>query len=204
VTVRITSWDTTKALISPDATTVGTSVIDVFIANGQDTYQNFYVQGVQGQGNTGDVVITASSPLFTDGTMTVHIVPTFLKIENLASSMSAGALDDPFQIRTGIGQNYSGGNPIYWWVEQPVSATAPLHVTAQSSNGTVGWLRTGAYYGATVTVDVPINSALSPATVLAGGVSFDPLATGNTDVSVSTIGSNDSYAGRLQNVTVTP
>jgi len=199
VTVRIASGNTTKLLVSPNATTVGTSFIDVFIADGQTTY-DFYIQGVQG--NTGDVTLTASNAAFTNGTTTVHVVQPALYIQDLSTSTTASAADDPFYLVTGIPYYPGGGTS--WWGQQPVSATSVLHVLVTSSNETVGKLRTGTYYGNAATVDVQINSYNSPSTVGAGGIAFDPLTAGTTTISATATGFLNTFPQASGVVTVSP
>jgi hypothetical protein len=197
VTVRIASSDTIRLRVSPNATTSGTSFIDVFIPNGQ-TYADFYVQGLQGM--TGNVTVTATNPLFTDGSTVMDVVQPVFRIENLSNSIGAGAADDPFRVRTGILN--TSGTGIWFW--QEVSAAGPVHVLISSSNPTVGKLRTAAEYGASVTVDIAAGSLTSPDTVLAGGVAFDALAAGTTNISAAAIGFQNSWGEATVSVTVTP
>ncbi len=197
VTVRIASMDTLRLRIAPNATTSGTSFIDVFIPNGH-TYTDFYVQGLQGM--TGSVTVMATHPLFTDASTVMDVVQPVLRIENLSNSIGAGAADDPFRVRTGILN--PAGTGIWFW--QDVSAASPVHVLIGNSNPTVGKLRTAAEYGASVTVDIAPGSQTSPETVLAGGVAFDPLAVGITAVSASAIGFHNTWGEATVTVTVTP
>jgi hypothetical protein len=76
-----------------------------------------------------------------------------------------------------------------------------LHVIVNSSNSSVGLLRTAAEYLGTVAVDVAPNAYDSPATVGLGGVAFDPIAAGSTNVSATAIGFTSQ---NILGVTVTP
>ncbi|MHC1725307.1 MAG: PKD domain-containing protein [Syntrophobacteraceae bacterium] len=196
VTVRVASGDTLRVLVSPNATTAGTSFIDVFVPDGQTTFA-FYVQGINGV--TGNVTLTASNAAFADGTATVEVVPAVLQIMNLSTSTTAGAADDPFQVRTGY--VHSNGTSFRY---APVSPAGPIHVLLTSSNEAVGLLRTAAEYLSQVTVDVQPNTYDSPATVIAGGVAFDPLSDGTTMVSASSIGFNNAWSQASTTVTVAP
>jgi len=197
VTVRVASSDTVRLLVAPDATSAGTSFIDIFIPDGQTT-ASFYVQGINGV--TGNVTLTASTPLFTNGTLGVDVVQGVIDIVNLGTSISAGAADDPFVVRTG----YVHSNGINFRYA-PVSATAaPLQVLVNSSDVGVGQLNTLVETGASVTVEVDANSFDSASTVATGGVAFDPISEGSTSVSTSVGGFNNGWAQSVETVTVTP
>jgi len=66
VTVQVASSDPTVARLSATATGAGGPMLEVFIADGMASSVNFYAQGVQAA--TGDVTLTATQALFTDGT----------------------------------------------------------------------------------------------------------------------------------------
>ena len=92
VTVRIASNAPDVARVAQDATTPGTSFIDVFIPNGQ-TYYDFYVQGVSG--TTGTAVISASQALFAAGsTLIIQVVPPVFYLEGLPGSTTSSSADD--------------------------------------------------------------------------------------------------------------
>jgi hypothetical protein len=112
-----------------------------------------------------------------------------LQVFSLAGSISSGADDDPFQVRTG----YLNANGVTFQYT-PVSAAGALH----------GLLRTAAEYKNSVTIDVAVNAYESPATVVAGGVAFDPIAAGSTTVSASAIGFNNLWSGATATIQVTP
>jgi hypothetical protein len=194
--IRIASGDTLRLLIAPNATTIGTSVIEVFIPNGQ-TYADFYVQGVSGI--TGSVTVTASNPDFTEGTTTMNVVQPVLAIQSLPTLTNAAADDIPFVVYTGLLD--TGGTYITEW--QYVSAAGPVRAQITSSIPGVGRLVTAAQQGGSVVVDVPVNSYYSPGSVGTGGVAFDPVSSGTTTVSVTAIGFT-TYSGSSQAVTVNP
>ncbi len=197
VTVRISSGDTYRLLVSPNSTTVGTAFIDLFIPDGSN-YKDFYVQGVQAI--TGSVTVTASSVLFTDGTVVIQVVEPVFRIENLNASTTAAAADDEFWVRTGILN--TSGTGIWFW--QDVNASAPVQVLVTSSNPAAGKLRTAAQYGNEVTVEVPVNQQISRTTVATGGVALDALAAGTTIVKVTAIGFNNSWSEASVTVTIAP
>jgi hypothetical protein len=197
VTVRITSSDTIRLLVSTTATTAGTSFIDISIPNGQ-IYKDFYVQGINGV--TGNVTISATNLLFTTGTRTVEVVQGVVQIVGLPTSKTVASANDAFYVQTGVAN--AAGTSVQDW--QNVSPAAPIHVLLTSSNVTAGQLVTNAETGDEVTVDVPVNTYQSPTTKAAGGVEFDPLAVGSTAVSASVIGFNNLFPPASVTVNVTP
>jgi len=192
----VASSDTTRILLAPDGTTVGTAFIDLFIPDGQTT-ANFYIQGINGV--TGSVALTATNAAFVTGTTNVELVQGAINIYNLSSSLTAASADEPFYVRTGY-LSSNGASFLY----ARVSPAGPLHVQLTSSTPAVGQLKTTATTGAQVMVDVAVNAYDSPSTVAAGGVAFDPLTAGSTAVSANVSGFNNSWSGAAITVTVTP
>jgi hypothetical protein len=196
VTVRVTSSDTLRLLISSNATTSGTAFIDVYIPDGQ-TYKDFYIQGQSG--NVGTVTLTATNSNFTTGSRNVEVVQGVLQILNLSTSIATSAVDDPFQVRTGY--LHSNGTTFRY---APVSGAGPLTVTLTSSDAAVGQLKTYMVIGSSVTIGLPINTYDSPNSVESGGVAFDPLRQGTTTIAASATGFYNAYSGASVLVTVTP
>jgi len=197
VTVRVASSDTFRLLVAPDSTSAGTSFIDLFIADGQ-TQATFYVQGINGI--TGNVTLTASSVLFTNGTLGVDVVPGVIDIHSFIASTTASAIDDPFRVRTG----YVHSNGTSFLYAPVSSSSAPLQVLVHSSNVAVGAVKTLAENGASVTVEVAANLYDSASSVAAGGVAFDPVSAGTTVISTSVNGFNNSFALSDETITVSP
>ena len=197
VTVRVASSDTSRALLAPDATTPGTSFVDLIFADGQTT-KDFHVQGINGV--TGTVTFTATSPILTNGTATVEVVRSAIQIDGLYTSMTASAANDPFYVRTGILDAVG----ISFSKTQTVNPAGPIQVLLTSGNASVGQLLTNVAGGAQVTVSVPVNNNLSPGTKAAGGVEFDPLTAGSTTVSATVNGFNNEWSGARPVITVTP
>jgi hypothetical protein len=197
VTVRIASGDTFRILLSPDATTAGTSFIDLFIPDGQ-TVANFYVQGINGV--TGTVTLTATTPLFPTSTRDVDLVQGVIDIINNPTSIAAGAADDPFQVR--VGYVHSNGSSFRWAY---VSAgDAPLQVLVSSSDTAVAEVQTLNENGVSATVEVQANQLDSASTVATGGIALDPVAAGTVTISTEVIGFNNSWPASAVSVTVTP
>ncbi len=195
VTIRIASTDTVRLLVSPDATTVGTSFIDVFIPNGE-TYKNFYIHGISG--DPGTVPLTGTSTGLASASANIQVVKGVLDILYLITSTSAGAADDPFVIRTG----YPNGTSFrYCWVSATENA---LQVIIKSSDALVGQLITGTGTGDEETIEIQAGQYDSASTVATGGVAFDPIAAGTTEISTTAIGFDNTWSQSSATVTVSP
>jgi len=194
VTVHIESLNPSVALIAPNAATVGSVSLDIFIANGI-TSTSFNVSGLEGV--TGSSTISASAPGFVGTSRTATVVQPAMTLSSLGTTLDTLAPADPFQVSVGV---QSGGvvNP-----PQTIRAGgASLVATIKNSNHPVGELITTALTGDSVIVSIAVGSATSPATVAAGGVSFDGTASGSTTVS-ATIPGFIAVAAASQNVNVT-
>jgi hypothetical protein len=194
-TVVIKSSNPQVALVSPNATTAGSDSI-VITVNEPTTSVGFFVHGLEGQ--TGTVTISARADGFTDGSNTATIVQPALDISGLTLTTTAGAADDPFQVRVGTGTSASLN------ALQEARAGGPgLTVTVTSSAPTVGQLVTAALTSGTVTVNIAAGSSVTPSTVAGGGVAFDAVAAGTTTVSASISGFVTTANG-ARTVTVNP
>lgn len=183
VTLRLTSSDPQVLLLSPDASTEGAPFIDIDIRDGNSGF-NYYTHGLEGA--TGTVIVTAQAPGFTDGTNSAVVVQPAFDIVGLNASTSAGAADDPFQVRLGVPTGLPGAE--YMWYEEALRAgAAPLTVTVDNRDGAVAQLiwdpsGGGPEPAQSVTLTIQPGSARSASSVSAGGVAFDPLAAGSTTV----------------------
>jgi hypothetical protein len=200
VTVTLSSSNPTVAVLAPDASTPGTASIDIPVTDGFTSF-SFYVQGIEDQ--TGTPIITATASGFTDGTATAEVITPGLDLSSLSTSYSVTANDDPFVVR--IGLPYADGSDIYQL--QPIRAGgAAVTATVTSSVVAVGQLVTSADTAATVMVTIGVGQSSSPSTVPAGGVAFDPLTPGSTDVAATIPGfvATTSSGGAARRVTVNP
>jgi hypothetical protein len=176
-TVRIQSSDPTRVLIAPNSSTPGAPYIDVPVANGSID-ASYWVQGLEGAAGS-TVTVTASAAGFTSGTGTVTVAAPYVGITGLASSMSASAADDAFQVQVGIRSNGSLST-------QSVRAgAAPLPVTVTSTNAAVGTLGTSAGKTSPASVAIQPGQSTTPTAIASGGIVFDPLAAGVTSVSAT-------------------
>jgi len=197
VDVVLTSSDPAVLLLSPNASTAGTTSITIPVNDGSTSF-SYYVQGVESA--TGTATITATANGFTDGSNTVNVVQPGVEIQYLATSTTSLSDDDPFYAQVGI--PYSGNSYLQYTLAVRAGAPGPLTVTVTSSAQTVGQLVTTDLQAGTVTVEIPEGTFRSPTTVATGGVAFDPLTAGTTTVSATIPGYiQTNYA--LREVTVT-
>jgi hypothetical protein len=182
VTIRISSSDATKLLISPDGVQAGEPFINVFVNNGVTSY-TFYAVGIAGA--TGTVTLTASTTdtSFTTGTTTVAVVePTLEFYTGLPSSESATSGDAPFEVCPYVA-GYSGCGG------ETVAAATPLVVTLASSNTGIASLTTSSQTQTSpVTVTVAAGAYASPSTVAGGGVALHAVATGTSTITATAPG----------------
>ena len=195
VTLRIESSNPSAVLVSPDASTPGAAVTQLYVRN----YSNrcdFYVQGVEGATGTATITVTATG--FSTGSGTAHVVQPAHQVQLLSTTQTAGGAADGFVVRVGVPS--AAGTSIF---VQPVRAGgAPLDVSVTSSAPTVGMLGTwDAGSAGTVSVQLPVGSFGTPSGLAAGGVEFRPLSAGTTTVS-ATIPGSQAIPGSSVTVTV--
>jgi hypothetical protein len=181
-TVRVTSTDPTKVLISPNATTAGAAFVDIPIpVNG--TSFSYYVQGLEGQ--TGAVTVTAAAPGFVNGPSTVTLVQSALDIIFLSATQTTFAPNNAFEIRTGVP---NANNTAMSLEQQTRAGGSGLTATVNLSPGAgppVAELVTSALTAQSVTVLVPSGQSRSAGTAATGGVEFHSLTPGTTTVSAA-------------------
>jgi len=201
VTVRLKSSDATKVLVSPNTTTAGTEMVDLFVAAGRIYSPPFFVQGVETAAPVpSSVGITATAPGYMDVTGVMTVVQPALQITSLPSQTTTLTPNIPFTIQVGAPQSGNASLSGY----QSVRAGGALKtVTLTSSDATVGQLVTTATTGQSVTVDIAVGQSGPPNTVTTGGVAFDPLAAGATTVE-ATIPGFITTTGGSKTVTVSP
>jgi hypothetical protein len=180
VTINIASGDSSKLLVSPNATTPGTSFINISLPTGTSSY-SFYVQGVPG-GGTGGVTVTASTTdtAFITGSASVTVAqPQLLFYTGLPTSESATGADAPFEIATFV--------PGYTY--EDVAAGSSLVVTLSSSNTAAADLTTASQTQTSpVTVTVTSGTDTSPGTVAGGGVALHAVGVGTTSITAAAAG----------------
>ena len=184
VTVTITSSAPSVMLVSPDATTPGTTSFTINVPNGQ-TFLNYYVQGVEN--TTGTATVTLSAPGFTNATATVTVSPSAIEIYNLPATVSASSANI-LNWYVAVGLPFGDGSALA--TTQAVRAGSPgFVVTLTNSTAAVAQLGSDepAVVGQTVGKAILPGFAYTQA-VPSGtqyGLLFDPLAPGTTTVTAT-------------------
>jgi hypothetical protein len=167
VAVTLTSADPTKLLLAPNATTAGSVSIVVSLAQNA-TSISYFVQALAGSGT---VQVTASAPSFVDGTVDVALTPSGFVINSPSSiSTTAAAANTNVQLCS------AQLNPTTFnrsTTQNLRFGIAPVSVGVTSSNPAVG-----------VMVNSPGSIAGNASCT--GGMQFDPLAIGNTTLTIGT------------------
>ena len=197
LTVRVQSSNEQVALVSKDANTPGTLFIDIPIAATGSSF-SYYVQGVEGA--SGTVQITATAPGYSTGQTTATVTQPAVQLTGLPTSLSSTAANDVFQVILGVPNSNNTGMAAFQAVRAGGTA---LSASISNSNGSAAQLVTTALSGNLVSVSVQPTQSSSPSTVALGGVAFDPLAQGTTQVSASITGLVTLPAATV-NVTVGP
>jgi hypothetical protein len=178
VAVTITSGTPSTVLLASNSTSVGMTSITINVPNGQ-TDATYWIQGVDGA--NGSATITATATGFTGDTATVEVVQPALQIESLPTSISATGVNNDFFVRVGI----PSADNTTLIAFQGVRFGGSLNATVTNSNGAAAQLVTLAGGAQSRTVVIPATQSISPTSVAAGGVAFDPLAAGETVVSAT-------------------
>lgn len=179
-TVRIESTDSTKLLISPNATTPGTPFIDVDVAAGSQ-WAYYFIHGLEGI--TADTVpVTASAPLFLPSSQPMAIAQPGLDIVGLPTSTTSFSADDPFQVRIGIPNATA---TVLASNQRIRPGGVAVEATVTASDPSVGELITTTDSVSPVTVRILPGQDRSPNTVAAGGVAFNPISGGVDSVSAT-------------------
>jgi hypothetical protein len=176
VDVVITSSNPQILLLSSDATTAGMGSISISVPNGQANF-GFHVQGVESA--TGTPTFTASAPGFADAVSTATVVQPGVIVSGLSTSITTLSPDDPFVAVVGIPSGTSSISPAL----NVRAGGSPLTVTFTSSAPTVGRLvNADGPVGGVATATIPVGLSNTGASVAAGGVAFEPLTEGTTQV----------------------
>ena len=184
VRVRLTSNDATRVLLSPDAATSGTGVIEIDVPAGQ-TLLNFHVHGADWMplsSTAGIVTITFWADGFTGAATSVNYAQPALEL-SLPTGTSSASPNTDFTVRVGIpaADNATLASP------QPRRAGAsPLTVTVRNSQAAVAEIDTnGGGNGAQEqTASIAAGQSSTPDNAV-GGLEFDPKAGGTTIVTAS-------------------
>jgi len=178
VTVTVRSSNP-LVLVAPNASTVGDSLVTLFVADGQ-TYFPFSVQALEGQ--TGQVVLTASAPGFTNGTATADVVTPAFDVIGLQPTPTAGAADVSLYARIGYAV---AGNSYLAAVQNVRPGATPLTVTFGSSNAAAVPLVVGGVTAPSQTAAISPGSYYTPTGGQAGNVLFRPLTQGTATITTT-------------------
>jgi len=99
VTVHLTVSDSSKFLLAPNGSTVGSGSLDIVLLNGNSGF-SYTVQAFEGQ--VGTATVTAAAPGFTTGTTTVTAVQPAVDVIFLPGTIASLAPNAAFQARIGI------------------------------------------------------------------------------------------------------
>jgi hypothetical protein len=187
---------TLSGLLSTTASNPGTPSVDVFLANGVNQAR-FYIHALED--TTGSAVITASALGFISGVDTARVVTPSMRISSLASSIDVFDPEDVFVVEIGLP----------WPDLSTLKQLQPARpggsgfvVTLISSDSTIGGFVTTDDTAHVVAVPISAGSSSIPGSIGTGGVAFDGISIGSTQVTTSIPGFVPTIAGTL-NVAVT-
>ena len=173
-------------LIAPNASTPGSSSINIFVPNGNTSF-TYVVQALEGLTGTTPVAVTASATGFANGSNTVDVVQGALDLINVPSSTTTLSPISHIYARTGIPN--SQVSPAFLVQLQAVRAGAPGPLTVTFVNTDPGNTSTLVGFGGAsadvLTAQIPIQGFQSPTDTSSGGVALQPQASGTTTVSAS-------------------
>ena len=188
LTLTITSSDPSKILLSRNPETEGSASIELPLAGGATDF-TYWVHAIGGQ--TGEATLTATASGYSDGTATATIAQPVLSILALPAEVSATGSNVAFRVQVG-----ASGTSTDQLVRRGGGSYA---VSVASSNAAAGKVLTSDDDEGAVAVQIAEGENTSAATVEAGGVAFDPIAQGTTNVTASAEGAE----GATRQVTVT-
>jgi len=194
-TVHVAVGDSNSILIAPDATTVGSGTLDLFIADGA-SFVTFSVMVLEGV--TGDFAITGDTPGFAQGYTTVTAAPPFFAFGGLGTSIDTLDPVDHFYVKIGI------PNGSFTGITQSQKARIGgpgITATVFSSDAAVGLLETSTTLSDTAVVYIAPGQLTSPTTIVTGGMAFDGVGIGISQVTASLLGFAPVTTG-IKDVTV--
>jgi hypothetical protein len=191
VYVHIESSDSAIALVSTSPSVPGSLSVDVFIPNGVNQ-GNFYIYGVED--TTGAPTVTASAPGFVPANATVDVMTPALRIVGLATLIDTFDPLDPIIAQIGTPKADLSNLQELQYVRPGGSG---LTVTMESSDAGVGLLLTLADTSAIATTTIAAGEYQSPYGIALGGVAFDGISIGSTDVTASIPGFVATAAGSV-------
>ncbi len=195
IMVQLTSSDPTKLLLSPNPPTVGSGTINLTVPADASTV-SFWIQGLETAAPLPSAVtITASAAGYASDTGTATVVQPGLVISGIFIDTLENASDDEFTVQTVATDPLNSAFARF--TQQVRTGGSSVTVTVTTSNESVGLLKTNEFaLGAgTVTVQIQPGQNSSPSTVAQGGVAFDPLAVGSTNITAAAPGFSTTTSG---------
>lgn len=184
VTVRLTSSDPTRVLLSPGAATPGAAEININVPQGQ-TAVNFHVQGADWMASSSpdDVTITFWALGFNGDTTAVNYVQPALALFDLPATTTAASPNKDFTVRVGLP---ASGNATLASEQGRRAGASPLTVTVTNSQEAVAEIdpNGGGTGVQEQTAGIEAGKSSTPNN-LAGGLEFDPKAAGTTVVTAT-------------------
>lgn len=189
-------------LISPNATTAGSSSITVHVLDGAQTV-GFYMQGLEGQASQVTAAVTVVAPGFTNGTSTGTVVPGAVDLQGVPASTTPFTPSSAMYARLGYAQ---AGNTALAVVQnlRAGGPGAPVATFTTPANGFGELRKTGSAPGTSQTVSFLAGVYYTPTDSSSGGVVFHPLANGSTTVSVTVPGFTATTAATRAVTVVAP
>jgi hypothetical protein len=181
VTIRITSSDPSRVLVSPNGTTPGAAAADVFVPQGQVNF-SYFIQGVAGA--LGTASLDASTLGYGPGTANADVVQPAIRINNLPASTNTSAGDSPFHVQTGL-PNAAGDD-----LDEAQSVSAggsPVTVSVASSDANVAQIVTSAGAGQSGSVQIMPGQSTSQI-VPTSAIHLRPQAAGMATIDANAFG----------------
>jgi hypothetical protein len=174
-TVRVASADSSKLLVSPNATTPGTPFFDVFLPNGTATVP-YYTQGVEGVVFDSTFVVI-SAPLFQTSSTLVRVLQPIFEIVSLNTNRTTAEVEDTPQIRlaTPVGTS----NTVFT-VDEVRAGGLTYTFSLISDSAAVLDLVTQAGTADSVTLTIGPGQSATPIGISLGGVAVRSAAAGVT------------------------
>ena len=181
VTVHLASSDG-RLLVARNANSAGTASIDIAVPDGQASF-SYYIQGLEG--SSGDATLTATAPGFSSTSGLVHVVAPAVELQSLPTTTTTLSANTDFYARIGLANSNNTGLNALQAIRTGSSA---LTVTITNQTAAVAQLTTLAGTAQTRTVSIGPGLTNSPTVLANGGIQFDPIAAGATQVSATAPG----------------
>lgn len=187
VMVQLSSSDPRIAVLSSSPSTVGSASLTLTIPNGS-TSAAFVIQGLM----PGSVTLTAQditspSSLFTFTTSTAAMTVVQPAVQLINPLLSVTPLSRNLALVASVGIP-DALNASLAQIQQVNPVGGPLTVMLSNTNSAAGQLVTSNGSGQTATATLPVLASNTPNGLAAGGVEFDVLGLGSTDVSAAITG----------------